>query len=160
MSETNGVTIARESFVAAARELQPLLEAHWKELALFQDEVPLAVNWPWYYSLQANNQLLFVTARSSNGSLLGYYIALVTPCPHYFTTPKALHDVMRVSPEARGAGIGLKLMLFVEQELRAGGIKLWYHGRKAVTETAPAMDKLVAKLGFRPADLMFAKLID
>jgi GNAT superfamily N-acetyltransferase len=158
--DADGVTVQTENLIRGASELQPFLEAHFKELALFQESVPLAINWPWYYQLAASNQLLYVTARGRDRRLLGYYVALVTPCPHYFTTPKALHDVMRVLPEARGSGIGLKLMLHVEQELRAAGVKLWYHGRKAVTETAPAMDKLVAKLGFRPADLMFAKLLD
>ena len=154
------VTVQTESLIQNVRELQPLLEEHYKELALFQEAVPLAINWPHYYALAASNQLLFVTARASDRKLLGYYIAIVSPCPHYFTSPKATHDVMRVAPEARGQGIGLKLMLKVEEELRAAGILIWYHGRKAVTPTAPAMDKLVAKLGFLPADLYFGKLLD
>lgn len=154
------VTIQTENLLASLPALQSMLEEHYRELAIFQAEVPLAINWPHYYSLVASRQLLFVTARNSDGKLLGYYIATTTQCPHYFTTPRGQHDIMRVLPEARGAGIGLKLMLHVEQELRAAGIRLWYHGRKAVTETAPAMDKLMAKLGFRPADLYFAKLLD
>ncbi len=154
------VQVRTENFILCARELQPLLEEHYKELALFQDKVPLAVNWPHYYALTAAGQLLLVTARSSEGKLLGYYIATVSPCPHYFTTPRATHDVMRVMPEARGTGVGLKLMLHVEQELRTAGTKIWYHGRKAITPTSVAMDKLVAKLGFQPADLYFGKFLD
>jgi len=154
------ITVQTENLIQNVRELQPLLEEHYKELALFQEAVPLAINWPHYYALAASNSLLFVTARASDRKLLGYYIAIVSPCPHYFTSPKATHDVMRVAPEARGQGIGLKLMLKVEEELRAAGILIWYHGRKAVTPTAPAMDKLVAKLGFLPADLYFGKLLD
>jgi GNAT superfamily N-acetyltransferase len=154
------VIVQTESLLKNVRELQPLLEEHYRELALFREAVPLAINWPHYFTLAASNQLLYVTARAPDGKLLGYYIATLTPCPHYFTTPKATHDIMRVSPEARGQGIGLKLMLKVEEELRAAGVLVWYHGRKAVTPTAPAMDKLVAKLGFLPADLYFGKLLD
>ena len=157
---TAEVTIQTENLLASLPGLQTLLEEHYRELALFQESVPLAINWPYYYGLAASRQLLFVTARGAEGKLLGYYIAITSQCPHYFTTPRATHDIMRVLPEARGHGIGLKLMLHVEQELRAAGIKVWYHGRKAVTPTAPAMDKLVAKLGFRPADLYFARLLD
>jgi len=157
---TTEVTIQTENLLASLPGLQTLLEEHYRELALFQESVPLAINWPYYYGLAASRQLLFVTARAGDGRLLGYYIAITSQCPHYFTTPRATHDIMRVMPEARGHGIGLKLMLHVEQELRAAGIKVWYHGRKAVTPTAPAMDKLVAKLGFRPADLYFARLLD
>ena len=94
------VTVQTENFIRAVIELQPLLEEHWKELALFQDKVPLAPNWPHYYQLAGSNQLLFVTARNGEGKLLGYYIAIVTPCSHYFTTPRAQHDIMRVT--ARG----------------------------------------------------------
>jgi GNAT superfamily N-acetyltransferase len=154
------VKVQQENFILGARELQPHLEEHFMELALFQAEVPLAVNWQYYYGLASNNQLLYVTARGREGKLLGYYIAICSPCPHYFTTPRATHDVMRVLPEARGGGIGLKLMLEVERCLQSAGIKVWYHGRKALTPTAPAMDKLVAKLAFQPADLYFAKLLE
>ncbi len=156
----DGITIQTESLIAALPGLQSLLEEHYKELALFQEAIPLAINWPHYYALAAARQLLFVTARGRDGALLGYYIVTTQQCPHYFTSSRATQDIMRVLPEARGQGVGLRLMLHVEQELRAAGVKVWYHGRKAVTPTAPAMDKLVAQLGFRPADLYFAKLLD
>jgi GNAT superfamily N-acetyltransferase len=143
------ITASIESFSRALPELQLLFPVHHRELALFQDRMPLAPQYAEYLSREAAGRLFLATVRKQ-GRIVAYYIAQVAPGFHYGETLTAHMDIMYVVPEERCKGYALPLMHVVEKELRRRGVAVWYSGWK--TGNPLGMPRLLDRLGFAPAD--------
>lgn len=145
-----------ESFERAIPELRELFPAHWQELALFQDHMPLAPQYDEYTRREREGALFLTTARK-DGAIVAYYITFVTPGLHYADTLTGQMDIMYVVPGVKGQGISFPLMRCVEAELKRRRAQVWYSGWKA--HRPQGMDRLHALLGFQPADVWVAKWI-
>lgn len=141
-----------ESWSDCVEEMETLFPAHWKELARFQDEIPLKCDRDRYAALEKAGALLLITARMA-GKLIGYFVGFLFPHPHYFGSGLwGMTDMYFVVPEFRN-GVGVLLFVAFERELRARGCV------QAVTSCKVHEDhsELLLKLGWQWTDKTFQK---
>jgi L-amino acid N-acyltransferase YncA len=123
------ITIQEEEYPAFVQEARPLFPAHWAELALDKDEVPLDPNYDEYLQRYQAGQCLIVTARE-DGTLAGYSVNFVAPGLHYRTCLTLTTDIYWVRPDARGARMGLEMFDRVHELAYARGVKRIFAGVK------------------------------
>lgn len=135
-------------------EMLPLLVRHWREVALNHADVPLDIDEQRYAELDEAGALHIVTARR-NGLLIGYHVAIISPHLHYKSTLHGITDVYWLAPECRHGVTAMRLFQAVERELKAAGV------RKVFTATKLHLDQgpLFERLGYRPVERLYAKLI-
>lgn len=149
------ITIQHESFEDRLEELKPLLEGHWRELAMDQDRVPLVPNYDLYFRFERIEQLIFTTLRV-DGELKGYFIGFIMPGIHYSTCLECKMDIFYVHPSVRADGMpGLKLFRSVEQELKRRGVQRWFVGTKLKADVS----SIFKRLGFNPVETYYSKWI-
>ena len=122
------ITAAPEPFMAQVEELKQLLPSHWEELGIYREKMPLDPEWAVYDAMERAGQLLYVALRHE-GSLIGYFIGVVSAGLHYRTTLTCKMDIAYVRPEHRGKS-GTVLFDAVKAELKRRGVKLWWVGSK------------------------------
>jgi ribosomal protein S18 acetylase RimI-like enzyme len=101
----------------------------------------------WWFGKELANKKAIIVCAKLDGKIVGYAYARLEPRDWnaLLDAHGALHDIL-VAPEARGQGIGRKLLERVQQELRERG------AARVVLHTAVenrAAQKLFAAAGFR-----------
>ena len=135
-------------------ESLPLLEAHWREIANYQAEIPLAVDWDFYDTMQRQGKLLCITARI-DGELVGYSVFFILRHPHYVTSVFASNDVIYVREDLRKGRLGLALIRTSEREAKAmGACKLTWH-----VKTTNNVATLLRRLDYKPDELIMGRLL-
>lgn len=145
------IAYARESVADVAAEIQPLLEAHWREIAHYQD-IALKPDWDFYR--QAKTVRVY-TARA-DGTLIGYGVFFVSHNKHYMGSLQAVQDILFVAPEYRGRTVGPRLIRFCEDMLREEGAQCVYHHVKVAHDFGP----LLRAMGYEEVDTIWAKRLD
>jgi hypothetical protein len=108
-------------------DIKPLLDEHYKEVALHKESIPLDPDWSRYKMLADKGLLFVVTARDDN-KLVGYSVFFITQHMHYNSTKMASNDVLYLSPEYRKGMAGIRLIKISEIELKKLGVTkvLWH----------------------------------
>ena len=148
------ITIQCEKWLDFEKEARFLFPLHWKELALFQSEIPMSLDMQKYAALEQAGILLILTARDG-ARLVGYYMWFLMPHPHYGDSgPMGMTDMYFVLPEYR-RGVGAKLFIESEKALKARGVV------KAITSCKVHQDHsaLFERLGWIWTDKTFCKYI-
>lgn len=148
------ITAQIEPFEPCLPELLALWPLHWRELALFQDRIPLRPQVQ-EYLLRTRAGTMFLATVRWNGRMVGYFLCQVNPGMHYGETLTGTTDIYYIIPEARQRGLFLPLYRCVERELSRRGVKVFYCGWK--TAKPLDMDRMLPLLGFIPADSYMAK---
>ena len=104
-------------------ELKPLLEEHYKEVALYQDKVKLNPDYDRYLMLEDAGNLHTVVARE-DGKVVGYYISLVVEHLHYADTVYAHNDVVYLEPGLRHSRVALDMINFAIEKLKEKGVSV------------------------------------
>jgi hypothetical protein len=132
----------------------PLWEAHWREIAVDQDVIPLQVNMDDYTRLAETDALHIVTVRDA-GRLVGYWVGVIRPHLHYANTVHAFTDVFWLAPAYRKGMTGVRLFRTVDATLQARGV------RKVLTATKLHFDvsALFTRLGYQPVELVYSKIL-
>ena len=136
------------------REMLPLLQRHWREVALNHTEVPLDIDQERYAELDEEGSLHIVTARR-DGLLIGYHVAIISPHLHYKSTLHGITDVYWIAPECRHGVTAMRLFQAVERELKASGVRKLFTATKLHLDQGP----LFERLGYKPVERLYAKLI-
>lgn len=123
------VTAQEESLTDTLEELKPHFPAHWEELGLFKDKMPLDPQYGVYLEHDAAGQAFLATLRA-DGALVGYFVGFITPGLHYQQTLTCKMDICFIQPAFRNAGSGFLLFETVKAALRKRGVKLWWVGSK------------------------------
>lgn len=123
------VTAQVENLTETLEELKPHFPAHWEELGLFKDKMPLDPQYDVYENLDAAGQAFLVTLRDQ-GRLVGYFVGFITPGLHYQQTLTCKMDITYIDPAYRSAGNGALLFDTVKTALVKRGVKLWWVGSK------------------------------
>ena len=150
LSKTAAIQV--ENWSDCIEEMETIFPLHWKELARFQEQIPMKCDRERYANLEKIGALLLITARVEE-KIVGYFVAFLFPHLHYAGAGLwGLTDMYFVLPAFR-KGIGLKLFLAFERELRARGVT------QAVTSCKIHEDhsELLQKLGWTWTDKTFQK---
>lgn len=148
------ITYQVEKIETVREETAALLSLHWQELGLDHERIPLDADHARYEDLERQGILHIVTVRDM-GKLVGYHIALVTPHLHYKSTLHAITDIYFLLPEYRQGRIGIKLFQFVEQDLRARGVKRLLTSNKLHLD----IGKIFDYLGYKEVERLYSKYI-
>lgn len=148
------LTAQVENLTERLEEMKPLFPAHWAELALDRDKVPLDPQYEEYLRRDAKGMVLFVTLRR-DGALLGYYVGFIAPGLHYQTCLTLTMDIYWTHPDIRGGTAGLRLFRKVEQEARRRGVQRAFYGSKNHRDSS----RLFAAIGATPVETYHSKWI-
>ncbi len=141
------INVAKEKLVDCLTELSPLLSNHWCEVEHDKEAVPLNPDFLTYLTLEAEGNLMLVTARD-NGEIVGYMWDIVAINLHYGKL-YSVNDVLYVSPTQRGKGLLKSMCVEIEKHLvKAGAVvrtmNIKYKGSSTVC-------------GYTPVELVYHK---
>jgi GNAT superfamily N-acetyltransferase len=146
------ITCHIESFEERLDELKVLLPAHYEELALNKEHVPLSPAYSVYIERERAGQLLFVTLRDA-GEMVGYFIGFIAPGLHYSTCLTCTMDIFFVRADKRKGSAGVRLFRFVEAELRRRRVQRWFMGSKIHADASA----LFKRIGAAPVETYYSK---
>ena len=135
-------------------EIKPLLEDHYKEVAMYQDKIKLSPSYDRYLELEALGIIHTVTARDGE-NLIGYFISFIQPHMHYQENKYAVNDILFIEESYRNAEVGLGLFKFAEESLKEEGVSVVVIHMK----TAVPFDSLCKGLGYDYAERNYSKYI-
>ncbi len=135
-------------------EIAALFDAHWKEIALNRDRIPLDFDFEAYRAFDTAGLLHVLTARD-DGKLVGYYVSVVRAHPHYKSTLYGMVDIYFILPEYRKAAVGLQFFRELEKSMRALGVQ----SLLSMTKKHHDMSRLFERLGWTPIETVFQKWI-
>lgn len=134
-------------------DIPPLLQAHWEEVALYRDQIPLEPDFDRYRQIESNGALVVVTARSE-GELRGYSVFLLHQHLHYKSCLVASNDVIFMDRRCRGVA-GMRLIDQSERILveRKADRILWH--------VKPSNDwsAVLAARGYVQEEIVMGKLV-
>lgn len=146
-----------ESFVDCLGELEPLFDEHYKEISRHARRgIELSPDLERYAILEANNELLFISARYNN-KLVGY-INCVIGRPLHYNIKQMMLDLIYVQKPYRGRLLtgqtaGDELILKAKELGRKKGAVCFTAGAKA--KALPHFKKLLERHGFEPFEFHF-----
>ena len=143
-----------EKSVDCLEEIKPLLESHYKEVAMYQDKIDLNPDYDKYQTLCDSDLLHIVTARDED-VLVGYFISILVPHLHYKDHMYALNDIVFIAAEYRNAKFGLSLFKYAEEALKDKGVSVMIIHMK----TSLPFDSLCEGLGYDYAERSYSKFI-
>ena len=146
-------TFALEPYAAVVEDIKPLLSAHHQELALYQDEIPLAPDFTQYERACSSGLMRIYTARE-DGRLIGYAIFVITPRHSHYAHRWAVNDIFWIDPEYRNFGNGNGLCDFLEEDMRRDGPVVIHIETKI---SAPALAVLLGMRGYSLVGPSFSK---
>lgn len=105
---------------------EQLIHQHWAEIAVEKKLQRLNVSWEAYGKLAVGGFLLMCTLRGLplEGEMLGYFLCVVMPQPHYKHVIAAVEDSHFILPEYRRQGAGKALFTTMERAARRKGAAL------------------------------------
>lgn len=149
------ITYQTEALRDCLPEMQAfLLQAHWEELALEKDKIPLSPNYDEYLRLDDAHVLIVVTVRDA-GVMIGYFLGFVAPHLHYSTCLTCTMDIFYIVKDYRQHGVGMGLFKYTEFVLKKMGVKKWVVGSKLHKDAT----FLFEKLDFSPIETYHAKYL-
>lgn len=140
--------------------LEAIVKAHWDEVGVHKDTVPLACDWDKYQELEDKDVLKLMLARRGDRTV-GYASYLVFPHLHYCTTLHAMNDAIYVDPEERG--LGIRLIRAAERALvelaTPNYIRILYHAKKHIEADRGTLSKMFEKLGYAAFETSHDKVL-
>ena len=147
-------TIQHENLANVKEDLKPLLEEHWRLVALNQGKIKLNPDWKQYAKLDALGILNIFTARD-DGKLVGYFVLIINKSIHYQDHYFATNDVLFVLPDSRAGATGYKLIKYAENYCRDVGVSLMTIN----TKVHIPFDKLMVGMGFDLIERVYSKFL-
>jgi len=145
---------ALESLAKVRREIEPLLEEHWKEIALNKEKIKLNPDWRAYADLDSIHALRIYTARK-DGKLMGYFVVIVSKSLHYRDHLFANNDIIFLTKPARKGLTGVKLIKFALDSLEAEGVTKVHINTKA----HQPFDAILERLGFEEIERVYSLML-
>lgn len=137
-------------------EIEPLLREHWLEQALDQDKIELAPDWDRYALIAKAGLLHIVTARSSEGFVVGFYVAVLSPHLHYRNDVMAVTDNFFLQKEYRRGFEGLRFFRNVVSSLDGQASEIFVNTKLHVN---PGAGLSLERVGFKPVGTVYAKVL-
>ena len=135
-------------------DIEPLINLHWKEIALNQDNVKLNPDWEAYANLESEGKLQIFTAREGD-TLVGYFVVTLGYNIHYKDHLCASNDVIYLHKDYRKGFAGIRLIKFAEKALREDGVSTLTIN----TKVHQPFDKVLERLKFKPIERVYSKYL-
>jgi|TARA_R110000850_G_scaffold269664_1_gene402061 GNAT superfamily N-acetyltransferase len=135
-------------------DIEPLINLHWKEIALNQDNIKLNPDWEAYANLEAEGKLQIFTAREGD-LLVGYFVVTLGYNIHYKDHLCASNDVIYMHKDYRKGFAGIRLIKFAEKVLREDGVSTLTIN----TKIHQPFDKVLERLKFKPIERVYSKYL-
>lgn len=145
----------REWASGVINEIFPLIAKHYEEISLFKD-IPLNPDFETYEAVDRMGSLRVFTARSDEGSLVGYEVFFIRKHPHYGASIQATQDLLFLLPEYRRGFEAISFLKWNGEELKREGAQLIY---RAVTERND-YSRLLNWLGFEKTETLYVRRVD
>ncbi|AUR81836.1 GNAT domain protein [Vibrio phage 1.015.O._10N.222.51.E5] len=126
------------------RRFQPMLEDHYKEVPLANEVAPMDIDWHTYSLLEGAGHLLILVAID-DGFIVGYLVAISSPCLHHEGKMESRTDSFFVHPEHRGNGVFQLLLEEYNLHCKSGGVD---HVYISSNKTFPVAGDILEKLGY------------
>jgi GNAT superfamily N-acetyltransferase len=144
----------QEFLYSVEDDAKPLLESHWQEIAVNKDKIKLNPDWDTYRSLEEQGKLKIFTARE-DGSLVGYFVVVVTANIHYKDHLFASNDIIYLAPDYRKGFTGIRLIKFAEKCLKEDGVSVLTIN----TKVHKPFDSVLERLNFNLIERVYSKYI-
>jgi GNAT superfamily N-acetyltransferase len=149
------ISYQQERFEEIWPEIEPLLLAHYHEIAMYQDKIDLNPDRAFYEYAQDAGRAYLHTVRCKDKGLIGYAATFVNHNPHYMDHVYAVNDVIFIDPEYRGTDVSKTLMTLLEADMRTLGVSVMTFHMK---EYKP-FRSLMSSCGFELKEELWAKYI-
>lgn len=151
-----------EPFSGLAREIVPLFQQHWEEIALNQDVIKLDPDYQRYLTLEVAGVLHVLAVRDGRtGRLVGYVFCMLGPHLHYASSNWALVDMFWLHPDYRSGWSGVRMFKLLEARMREYGAavimvteKQHFAGTHRHGHNAGAIFEF---LGYNPVETVYSK---
>mgnify|MGYP001250854184 FL=1 len=144
------VTYQIENFYTLKQQVDELFQKHWEEIALYKDKMKLNPDWEFYEHLYQEGMLGLYTARKGS-KLIGYFVVIAKPHPHYKDHLVAANDIIFVDPDHRKGLVGYKLIKFAKENLKQLGVSVLAVNIKV----HKPFDKVLQRLGFENTERLY-----
>lgn len=144
------VSLQTESYDAYLPDVLPLYARHWEEVCWRRDKFSLSPDHARYRALEASGALRIYTAREE-GIIVGYALFVIAQHLHYKEVKVANNDIFFVAPERRGAWLGVKLLKYARDALKAEGVQAWSLRMKKNL----SWDAIANRVGLEEVDRVF-----
>jgi GNAT superfamily N-acetyltransferase len=148
------ITYQQEFLDTVEKDIKPLLQDHWEEIAVNKSVIKMNPDWEAYHNLEDNGALKIFTARS-DGDLIGYFVVLIRNHIHYKDHIFAANDVLFLKQEHRKGLTGPKLMKFAEKCLKEDGVSVLVVN----TKRHKPFDGLLEWLGYSHVENVYSKYL-
>ena len=145
----------REDFADIYEEVKPLLQRHWAEISSNLD-IPLDVNVEVYEAAESIDAFRAYTARE-DGVIVGYAAMFLHQGVHYKQCKQATQDVIYIDPDYRGRTLGIRLLSYVDDQLKAEGVQLVHQHVKLAH---PALGRLLERMGYKAVERIYQRRLD
>lgn len=142
----------RECLLTTKDDCQPLIEAHWQEIALNKESIKLNPDWDEYERLDKNGSLRIFTARDG-AKLVGYFVLIVNRSLHYKSHMFAVNDILFMDKQYRQGSVAMRLLKFAEKSLKDDGVSLVMVN----TKVHQPFDPLMERLGYNLIERIYSK---
>lgn len=151
-----GHVIAVESLRSAVLSpgFNELAQDHYREIANYQDKVPLAPRWRDYDAEERAGNLVCITLRE-HGSLIGYASFLLTRHLHYASLKPGINDLLFLRKDKRNGLLGFRFIKECENHLKRIGVnKYQWHVK-------PGHDfgLILERLGYLKEEHVYGKIL-
>jgi len=143
-----------ETYDDVIDEIKPLLDFHYKEIAMDQDVIKLNPDYFAYKSMNQRGMIRIITARE-DGVLIGYCICVVKPHLHYVDSMTAHNDIFYIKPSHRLGMTGVKLFKRTEEIMKQYGVQRIIMNVKRNNDVGAIFERL----GYKETERVFTKII-
>lgn len=121
-------------------EFDAMMHDYYTRTIAHQDVPDLGFNWPLYKSFENTGKLVLYSARDQE--LCGFAMYIIGQHPKYPSMFLASCDTLAVLPEARGQGLGKRLVEYASDGLRVLGCTHMSHNYRMIYDTVPLFEKI------------------
>lgn len=141
-------------------EVMPLLLAHWEEIALNKETVPLDIDWDAYKRIEDKGLYSATTARD-NGKIIGYFAYFIVPNFHYKSLKVAEGDIFYLQQNYRNGLLGARLLAESEKNVKKLGVnkiinKVKHHFKN---DNGLGVGVLFERMGYKTIETIHAKMV-
>lgn len=148
------VTFHTEAWPDCVADISQHWVAHWNEVALHKDEIPLDPDFGEYQRLHDAGQIHCTVARS-RGLCVGYAVLVIRRHLHYRTSLTGFFDLYYIDPRFRRGWTGVRLFRHAEAEMRRRGVERLFTGTKVSLD----MSMIFKRLGWTETERVHTKLL-